>query len=97
MADAGAAFAMDWRAMYGLAGLTVRDEQRSCQRIANCINQLWDDEPAQARLTEHLAGQATEVHLERAAVAQTAFLQPYGDEDGPQQVAAYIRHLVSPR
>jgi hypothetical protein len=96
MHRARAAFAMDWDAIYGLSSLTAEDERGSCQRIADCIHRFEADRIARARLVGHLAARLTPHRLERIASAQASFFQPYRAGHGPQRVAAYVRHLVSP-
>jgi hypothetical protein len=97
LAVAGAAFALDWDAIYGLTGLSATDEHRACQRIADCIRQFEHDVLARARVVRHLVVHLAPDRLERIAAAQAAFFEPYRGGHGPQQVADYIRHLVSPR
>jgi hypothetical protein len=96
MDRAGAAFATDWDAIYGLSGLTALDERGSCQKIADCIHRFEADPTARAGLVAHLAAQLAPDRLEGIASAQAAFFQPYRAGPGPQRVAAYVRHLVSP-
>jgi hypothetical protein len=95
MDRAGAAFATDWDAIYGLSGLTALDERGSCQKIADCIHRFEVDPIARAGLVAHLAAQLAPDRLERIASAQASFFQPYRAGQGPQRVAAYVRHLVS--
>jgi hypothetical protein len=94
---ARAAFALDWDAIYGLTGLIAQDERGSCQRIADCIHRFEADTIARERLVGHLAAQLAPDRLARIASAQGAFFLAYRGEHGPQRVAAYVRHLVSPR
>jgi hypothetical protein len=93
---AEAAFALDWDVIYSLDRLTATDERSSCLQIANCIGRFQRDVVAQRRLIRHLTAQLAPDELDRLAAAQAAFFEPYRDEDGPKQVAAYIRHLVGP-
>jgi hypothetical protein len=93
---AGAAFALDWDSIYGLTGLGAHDEARSCQRIAECISRFQGDIPARGRLIWHLTARLAPHHLDRLAACQAAFFDPYRVGAGPQRVAAYVRHLVSP-
>jgi hypothetical protein len=96
MDRARAAFALDWDAIYGLTGLTAQDERGSCQRIADCIHRFEADPTARTRLAGHLAARLAPDCLEHIASAQAAFFRPHRAEHGPQRVAAYVRHLVSP-
>jgi hypothetical protein len=93
---AGAGFALDWDAIYGLAGLSAADEGRSCQRIADCIRRFERDVVARAQVVRHLAAQLDPCCLERIVAAQAAFFEPYRGAHGPERVAGYVRHLVSP-
>jgi hypothetical protein len=93
---AGAAFALDWDAIYRLTGLSAADESRSCQLIANCIRRFEGDVLARARVVRHLMGQLGSDRLERVAAAQAAFFEPYRGAHGSQRVAAYVRRLVNP-
>jgi hypothetical protein len=92
----GAAFALDWDAIYGLAGLSAEDERRSCERIADCIDRFQGDARARARLVRHLTAQLAPDTLERIAAAQAAFFEPNQERRGAHEVADYVRHLVSP-
>jgi hypothetical protein len=94
---AGATSALDWDVIYGLNGLSAADERRSCQRIADCIRRFELDALARARVISHLAAQFGPGCLERIAAAQAAFFEPYRGAHGPERVATYVRHLVSPR
>jgi hypothetical protein len=96
LARAGAAFALDWEGIYGLTDLSATDERRSCQRIADCIDRFQGDPSARDRLTGHLVRQLDLEQLERIATGQTAFYEPFGNNLGPQRVAGYVRHLISP-
>src|SRR5207237_3961288 len=96
--DAGrAAFALDWRAIYGLNGLSAADERRSCRRIGDCIELFQEDPSARTRLVAHLRSRLSSEQLRRISGAQSRFFERYRDGSGPQDVASYIRHLVSPR
>jgi hypothetical protein len=95
--QAGASFAVDWDTIYGLTGLSASDEGRSCQRIADCIYRFERDAAARGRLIRHISDRLAPDRLGRIASAQAAFLEPFRDKQGPQKVAAYVRHLVSPR
>jgi hypothetical protein len=91
---AGAAFALDWDAIYGLTGLSAQHEARSCQRIAACIHRFQADALGRAMVVRHLAARLAPGRLEHIAAAQAAFFRPGRCTDGPQRVASYVRHLV---
>jgi hypothetical protein len=93
---AGAAFAMDWDAIYDVTGLSAENEAIACWRIADGIRRFERDDVARARLVGHRRARLAPDYLERIAAAQAAFFEPYRSEDGPETVAAYLRHLVSP-
>jgi hypothetical protein len=93
---AGAAFSLDWDAMYGLTGLTAKDQPRACLRIAECIDRFRRDGLARGRLVRHLKAQLAPDNLERIAATQAAFFEPNQGRHGAHEVADYVRHLVSP-